>query len=608
MLILVVVCATLLTLLRSFLDSGNTALIRWSDDGRSFIVLDEDEFARTLIPELFKHSNYASFVRQLNMYGFHKTVNITDGSLRQSEKARKGVKPPSMYSHPYFRKNRPDLLWLIQKPAGKSTAKRKREGADSDDDSPGPDSKSHGDVGTGGGSDLTSIPRNEMASVRQELSKLQQQQELISRMISHIKSQNEQFYRQATAFQALHDRHENSINAILTFLATFYNRSLDGHAGQNLVNMFSGQTQNNQTHGSVVEEFPEPATSSSSHVQRYTKRPQLLLTGPSASSPHVPTGNLTVEPNSARPSSSPSAAGVKREGRSSMTPQSPGNSGGRRSETPVIKTSASPPNQLPESDQMMSLIKSVNATNANDTSTNTPTFDFSSALDHYQNANGNSPLTPQQRDDMLALINQHGGQGAGSNNENNALVSPNPPAMPDLAHFKQTQQQLEMLTNMQKRQDAKVQDLQRRLQPLSPTGSIPGLQETENANPFDAIGAEYDPNAFLNFDNWNDNSLGLEGAVPSTNPFDPGNYSTDFNWDGYDDSGATDGMFQTTNTTLPLVDRPATDEDGKIENMSSGVPTPNVADQISGGYTGVSQQFAETGESKSSHKRQKTGG
>ena len=102
----------------SFLDSHHTDLIRWSDDGKSFIVLDEDEFARTLIPELFKHNNYASFVRQLNMYGFHKTVNITDGSLRQSEKARKGVKPPSMYSHPYFRQNRPDLLWLIQKPTG----------------------------------------------------------------------------------------------------------------------------------------------------------------------------------------------------------------------------------------------------------------------------------------------------------------------------------------------------------------------------------------------------------------------------------------------------------------------------------------------------------
>ncbi|KAH2747719.1 hypothetical protein KXV52_000198, partial [Aspergillus fumigatus] len=43
-------------------ESKNTDLIRWSDNGNSFIVLDEDEFAKILILELFKHNNYASFV------------------------------------------------------------------------------------------------------------------------------------------------------------------------------------------------------------------------------------------------------------------------------------------------------------------------------------------------------------------------------------------------------------------------------------------------------------------------------------------------------------------------------------------------------------------
>ncbi|RMY48197.1 hypothetical protein D0865_08227, partial [Hortaea werneckii] len=237
--------------LSSFLDSSHTDLIRWSDDGRSFIVLDEDEFARTLIPELFKHNNYASFVRQLNMYGFHKTVNITDGSLRQSEKARKGVKPPSMYSHPYFRKNRPDLLWLIQKPSTKSGAKRKRDGAIKDDYasddersfSPGPAGAPVGELPAPGpsggdgasGQEMATLPRNELTSVRHELQRLQSQQRFISKMITQLKEQNDAFYRQASAFQALHDRHENSINAILTFLATFYNRSLESHGGaQNL--------------------------------------------------------------------------------------------------------------------------------------------------------------------------------------------------------------------------------------------------------------------------------------------------------------------------------------------------------------------------------------
>jgi heat shock transcription factor len=156
---------------------------------------------------------------------------------------------------------------------------------------------------------------------------------------------------------------------------------------------------------------------------------------------------------------------------------------------------------------------------------------------------------------------------------------------------------------MQKRQDAKVQDLHRRLQPLSPSGSIPGLSENDSANPFEVQGSEYDPNAFLNFDNWNENTMGLEGAGSSSNPFDPSNFGTDFNWDGFDDSTATDGMFQAAGSTaLPSVDPQGTDEDAKIENPSNGVQIP---DTVSGESESV---LPQNGSSTSSHKRQKTSG
>lgn len=46
-------------------------MITWSPSGDSFVVLQPDAFARELLPTVFKHNNYTSFVRQLNIYVRH---------------------------------------------------------------------------------------------------------------------------------------------------------------------------------------------------------------------------------------------------------------------------------------------------------------------------------------------------------------------------------------------------------------------------------------------------------------------------------------------------------------------------------------------------------
>lgn len=53
-------------------DPSTDNSIRWLAAGDGFLLVNAEVFAKDVLPLYFKHNNFATFVRQLNMYDFSK--------------------------------------------------------------------------------------------------------------------------------------------------------------------------------------------------------------------------------------------------------------------------------------------------------------------------------------------------------------------------------------------------------------------------------------------------------------------------------------------------------------------------------------------------------
>ncbi|CAN0340722.1 unnamed protein product, partial [Laminaria digitata] len=67
--------------------------------GDSFTVHNDKEFETKVLKANYRHANFSSFQRQLNMYGFRKVADCSDRT----------------YSHPFFRRNQPNLLSEVRR-------------------------------------------------------------------------------------------------------------------------------------------------------------------------------------------------------------------------------------------------------------------------------------------------------------------------------------------------------------------------------------------------------------------------------------------------------------------------------------------------------------
>ncbi|KAF1784081.1 Winged helix-turn-helix DNA-binding domain [Phytophthora cactorum] len=99
--------------LHQMLRREDPRIIRWTEDGMAFQILDKEAMTTQILPKYFKNKNFSSFQRQLNYFGFRKW-----------SKAR--AQFPT-YSREHFTRDKFNEMSLVKRQSKKS---RKRKAAD----------------------------------------------------------------------------------------------------------------------------------------------------------------------------------------------------------------------------------------------------------------------------------------------------------------------------------------------------------------------------------------------------------------------------------------------------------------------------------------------
>uniref|UniRef100_A0A8C7WNQ7 Heat shock transcription factor 1 n=1 Tax=Oryzias sinensis TaxID=183150 RepID=A0A8C7WNQ7_9TELE len=168
-------------------DPETDHLICWSLNGTSFHVFDQCRFSKEVLPKFFKHNNMASFIRQLNMYGFRKVVHIEQGGLVKPEK------DDTEFQHPFFIRGQEHLLENIKRKVTNVSSVR------------------HDDV---------KLCADDVSKILNDVQTMKGKQETIDSRIIAMKHENEALWREVASLRQKHAQQQKVVNKLIQFLVS----------------------------------------------------------------------------------------------------------------------------------------------------------------------------------------------------------------------------------------------------------------------------------------------------------------------------------------------------------------------------------------------------
>ncbi|XP_063395119.1 heat shock factor protein isoform X5 [Cydia fagiglandana] len=187
-------------------DTENNHLISWSPGGKTFVIKNQADFARELLPLYYKHNNMASFIRQLNMYGFHKITSVENGGLRYE-------KDEIEFSHPCFMRGHSYLLEHIKrKIANPKTI-----------------------VTSGESGEKILLKPELMNKVLTDVKQMKGKQENLDAKFSAMKQENEALWREVAILRQKHIKQQQIVNNLIQFLMSLVQPARTNNANSNNV-------------------------------------------------------------------------------------------------------------------------------------------------------------------------------------------------------------------------------------------------------------------------------------------------------------------------------------------------------------------------------------